>query len=252
MQKNKVVLTVQALLCVLLTGLLSFAALSIYNAGMSVRESGDVLAWIYNPEDIQAWVPIIAPLFLLSLIVTVYAAVQGIRDENADKPVFDQENIRDLAVLRKDLTEEMKKEENTQRMIAILGIVAFLLLLVPVLLYFTRPTNFPETDLEGMFIAMISNCLPWMILSIAALAVSFILKDRSLKKETELSRQAPSHEGEPKKMKSHSFNLRTRTIASTVILILAVIFIILGIFDGGAKDVLVKAVNICTECVGLG
>nr|WP_251616997.1 CD1871A family CXXC motif-containing protein [Pumilibacter muris] len=33
---------------------------------------------------------------------------------------------------------------------------------------------------------------------------------------------------------------------------MAVSFIIAGIFNGGARDVLIKAVNICTECIGLG
>ena len=33
---------------------------------------------------------------------------------------------------------------------------------------------------------------------------------------------------------------------------LAVVFIIVGIINGGASDVLLKALVICTECIGLG
>ena len=33
---------------------------------------------------------------------------------------------------------------------------------------------------------------------------------------------------------------------------LALLFIILGVMNGGARDVLIKAINICTECIGLG
>ena len=36
------------------------------------------------------------------------------------------------------------------------------------------------------------------------------------------------------------------------LLIVAVIFVIAGIFNGSMEDMLIKAVNICTECVGLG
>ena len=32
----------------------------------------------------------------------------------------------------------------------------------------------------------------------------------------------------------------------------AVIFLILGVKNGGLRDVLIKAINICTECIGLG
>ena len=252
MKENKWILAVQTLICIVLTGLLSYAAVSIYTHGLSVREAGDVLAWIYTPEAVLAWAPYVLPLVLLSLAAGIYASVKQIRDENADKPVTDQENLRDLSVLRREITDEMQKEEQKQRIFTIAGRVAFIALLVPVLLYFTRPSNFPQSDLEGMFLAMASNCLPWMFLAVAALAVSFLLKDQSLKKEIELSRQAPAHDGEPKKMKTTEVNPRTVTIVRTVFIILAVVFIFMGIANGGARDVLIKAVNICTECVGLG
>lgn len=40
--------------------------------------------------------------------------------------------------------------------------------------------------------------------------------------------------------------------ARLTILVLAVVFIIIGTFNGGMADVLQKAINICTECIGLG
>ena len=36
------------------------------------------------------------------------------------------------------------------------------------------------------------------------------------------------------------------------IMVCAVFFILLGVMNGGARDVLIKAINICTECIGLG
>ena len=41
-------------------------------------------------------------------------------------------------------------------------------------------------------------------------------------------------------------------IARTVILVIAVAFIIAGILNGSIMDVFVKASKICTECIGLG
>lgn len=41
-------------------------------------------------------------------------------------------------------------------------------------------------------------------------------------------------------------------ILRVILLGLAIVFIILGVMNGGARDVLVKAINICTECIGLG
>ena len=49
--------------------------------------------------------------------------------------------------------------------------------------------------------------------------------------------------------KLNSILLLTSRIAVGVI---AITFILVGIFNGGANDVFVKAINICTECIGLG
>lgn len=36
------------------------------------------------------------------------------------------------------------------------------------------------------------------------------------------------------------------------LLVLAAGFVVLGVLNGGLRDVLMKAVNLCTECIGLG
>lgn len=41
-------------------------------------------------------------------------------------------------------------------------------------------------------------------------------------------------------------------IIRMIVLILAVVFIIAGIYNGSMQDVLYKAIKICTECIGLG
>ena len=41
-------------------------------------------------------------------------------------------------------------------------------------------------------------------------------------------------------------------ITRVALLALSVLLIVVGIFNGGAEDVLQKAINICTECIGLG
>lgn len=36
------------------------------------------------------------------------------------------------------------------------------------------------------------------------------------------------------------------------LLALAILFVLLGVMNGGAGDVLMKAIAVCTECIGLG
>ena len=42
------------------------------------------------------------------------------------------------------------------------------------------------------------------------------------------------------------------TVARCAIVIVGVLFVLLGIFNGGMNDVVQKAIKICTECIGLG
>ncbi len=37
-----------------------------------------------------------------------------------------------------------------------------------------------------------------------------------------------------------------------VLLVLALGLIVLGVLNGGLRDVFIKAANLCTECIGLG
>ncbi len=41
-------------------------------------------------------------------------------------------------------------------------------------------------------------------------------------------------------------------IVQAILLLISVVLIVLGVMNGGLYDVLVKAINICTECIGLG
>ncbi len=42
------------------------------------------------------------------------------------------------------------------------------------------------------------------------------------------------------------------SLVQITVIVLSLIMIAADIFNGGLKDVLIKAINICTECIGLG
>ncbi len=50
----------------------------------------------------------------------------------------------------------------------------------------------------------------------------------------------------------HSAEPKGRRVVRAVLLAAALILILTGILNGSARDVLIKAITICTECVGLG
>ena len=79
-------------------------------------------------------------------------------------------------------------------------------------------------------------------------AVCLMLRDRSLERETALAKSC--EKGNP--ATNAAASSKSVLIARAVVLAAAIVFILLGIFNGSMKDVLYKAINICTECIGLG
>lgn len=47
-------------------------------------------------------------------------------------------------------------------------------------------------------------------------------------------------------------NPKAKRALQAALIAAALVFIVLGVINGSAKAVLIKAVNICTECIGLG
>ena len=63
---------------------------------------------------------------------------------------------------------------------------------------------------------------------------------------------AKRHNGKLKPCHPRAHNEKKIAIARLAVLCLGILFIILGVMNGGSRDVLIKAINICTECIGLG
>ncbi len=86
MNRNKVLLIVQSILCVLSAVGLIVADLVIYLQGISEQES-DPMAQIYTVDTIVDHAVIIIPVMIVSLIVTVILLTLKVKDPNADRAV---------------------------------------------------------------------------------------------------------------------------------------------------------------------
>ena len=292
MVKNKIFLWVQTALCVLIAVLLASSAVRIFIDGSAYQAAGHPSEWIYTREKVTAALMPILPLFLLSFAMTVYSLVKDIKDEEADKPVQDVERARDLVCARvAQPSEEMAKERALQKKLRLGGWIGFAVCMIPILLYITNGAHFALTDAEGLdhsIVSMIAYVVPWTVLGLACLIVTTVLQGKSMQREADAATalmkeaaaakaakaakaaaesaktaEAPSAGAESAKAPSASkaaaplYNTspetaRKRVIIRRVLLVAAVIFVVLGVQNGSMKDVLVKAIRICTECVGLG
>lgn len=75
---------------------------------------------------------------------------------------------------------------------------------------------------------------------LALLALAFLNRRGGMQEKAQRAQPYPDKE------------LRGKNVLRVVLMILSVVLIVLGIANGGLWDVLVKAINICTECIGLG
>ena len=188
-------------------------------------------------------------------------------------------------------SEEMAKERALQKKLLLGGWIGFAVCMIPILLYITNGAHFALTDTEGLdhsIVSMIAYVVPWTVIGLACLVVTTVLQGRSIQREADAATalikeaaaakaaesakagaesaktaEAPSADAESAKAPSVSkaaaplYNTspetaRRRILIRRVLLVAAVIFVVLGVQNGSMKDVLVKAIRICTECVGLG
>ena len=118
MERKKIFLITQSLLCALVAGLLAGIALYLYFEGAAKQAGGDLFYYSFTREKAGRALLIILPVFAVSLGLTIAGLVLGIRDENADKPVRDSELARDLIVARvAEPSEDMRKARSRQTLL---------------------------------------------------------------------------------------------------------------------------------------
>ena len=153
--KKKVLLWIQAALCVLLFARLASVFLGIYLEGSAARAAGDVTARIFTREKLGQGLLQTLPLLASNIAFLLCCLAAGLSGEKAGRPVLTCSLARDP---------------------------------------------------------------------------SFFL-------------MRPSKSGEAS---------RSPAVLRAALLVLAALLIVHGVFNGSLLDVLYKAINICTECIGLG
>ena len=110
MDRTKVFLTIQTVICVLVVLMLSFGAIGVYKEGKAGKEA-DPSAHIYTKEEAVSAAACGMMTAFLGLGISVACWIMGIKDENADKPVSFARISKDPVTGRvcKPLDENKKK-----------------------------------------------------------------------------------------------------------------------------------------------
>lgn len=263
MTRQKVFMIVQSVICALVAGLLAWSALSLYFTGMAEKAGGDLFFYIYTREKVGAKLLPLMPLIFLGLGMTLAGLILGVRDESADKPVRDPETLRDLTCARvRNPSAAMTAEHARQQKLLYGGWIGFAVCMVPVGVYILNPAHFDRPlDTESDLYALMKVFAPFTLLAIGCLAVTTVLRQKSIAREAEAAKLQSAAE-KAAGVKAAAASIPVRGVAQNggrgvlalriVLAALVVIMIIVGIQNGGMEDVLTKANAICMECVGLG
>ena len=219
----------------------------------------------FTPENISMEFKKIAPIVWITvgavilggILALVFPKEQGKLRAVTDKRITLARLLERLGEenLAKDDLEKLKNEKKKRLIFRFSAILLSVLATVPALIYALNLKNFSADYNESVLLA----CL-WILPSFCIVAgislVYTILENASVARSLACVKAAFSaSRGKPlstpieKQVRSYSKAVLSIRISLAAV---ALVFIALGVSNGGMADVLAKAIAICTECIGLG
>ena len=251
-KKEKLLRSILTAATVLLLVLLAWQCLDIYLVGNSpanLDENGLYIQKVYRAEDVIARLNglRIWAIGYLVLLVIALAGIPGTAGKGSAIPMEPDNRLRLMKKKLSELPEAAKKEEILRKKIGFgtAGVIAACAALS--LVFLLNRENFTSWDLEMVMGQMLLHVLPWVIFAFAAVIVSSFLCRRSMEREI-VFLKGLSGTKTPDAVQMSPYLTHVRI----ALYILAAVMIVHGIRNGGMQDVLIKAINICTECIGLG
>lgn len=171
--------------------------------------------------------------------------------------------------------KKIKKEEITRLVLRAVFAVMCIAFAVVCAIYVFNEKNFPAQNLNGEVFGMFKLAAPLLVIAAGAGIGLAMFEKYSVRREIAAVKTliAAGEKGcavkNPlKSVKILAFmdNIKAflRKIGGAlssnaglwtvrgIVIVVGIVFVILGVTNGGMRDVFVKAVNICTECIGLG
>ena len=217
----------------------------------------------YSRESVGRYLIILAvpSAITVALVIggLVYACLTGAADDEKT-PRTSSEILEgfaqryDISVFDEDTQREILKERSNRTAFAIFSYFFSAVVLTVVLVYMLVIAEFTVKTLNADVIAALTVALPLSVIALGIHVPRVYFAEKSAGKELEIMKEYIKENKPPRVAASTEAAKHgdTLVIAKCVMMAVAVVFVILGIFNGGINDVFAKAVKICTECIGLG
>ena len=141
------------------------------------------------------------------------------------------------------------KERKSRKIHTLIRTIIICISISIFLLYALNGNNY-VADINSSVIKAMWVLIPCSVVPFVYSVFTAYHNEKSLKKEIELMKKVPTKENaEDIETKS---NDKLVNVVRFALLFIGLGILIYGYFAGGTADVLTKAINICTECIGLG
>lgn len=238
------------------TALLIAVGIALIASCLSIYHSGDRP---YSPTSIAQQFQKISLLVYISLAAVLGGIVlrlalpaEAARPKATPSPWMQLTRQQAKAgSLTSPFAESAAKEQALRKRIKRIALAAYIILMIYPLRYLLDSSNFTVENLNSDIVKALAMALLPAVLGLCGCFICRHFCDKSLLREVTVWKDAIAAGAYTTQAQGSSKNIKVNTIR-TVILVLAAGLIIAGIFNGSAADVLLKAIAICTECIGLG
>lgn len=242
---------------ILLSASIFVASLCLMVACVLIYRSGDQP---FSREAVAAaFGPISIPVYVcLGMIVLSFLAELLLPPSGSKQPPVRQirmilhrmQERTDLSLCGDELQSQIKALRNSRQLYNRISRTVLILSSILFLTYGLNSSNFHSTHINQSMIRAMFWLLPCSVIPFCFGIFTARKNYASMEQEIELLKTAPKESRivplKPGNSNRRGFYLRT------ALLVVGIVILIYGFFAGGTADVLTKAVNICTECVGLG
>ena len=166
----------------------------------------------------------------------------------------------DLTACDEATAASIRMERRWRRRVTVILTVLAGVTLLPALMWCVNPAHFSIENLNTDIRTAALFILPCAAVSLGLLTGERLLRHASVARETATVKAAlaavkggaPASKNGKSDKKNWTSDSRFVWGVRGAILAVGIVFIVLGVRNGGMADVLGKAIRICTECIGLG
>lgn len=225
------------------------ACVSIYRTGDSPY-SREAVALAFSKIAVPVWLCI--GLTLVNVVLAFFfphETQKTQRSQDLQATLTRLRNTQNLAA-DPDIAARVQAEHTVHRRLSFLRRGTLAILSLCFLIYALNADHFHNSDINGSMVKAMYRLVPCLLLAFSVTAATLYHQEKSMTAEIELLKQLPKSDTPvpPKAVRSE----KKIAVLRLGFVVAAIGLIILGAATGGIADVLAKAINICTECIGLG